>query len=113
MDNNELLGKMIEYQIDTFKDSRELQESFDDLQEAYRTQCVANAHLVERLKGITDFVKYERYCTREDLMAILHIEEEQDKVTDDFTADDLPFGQKDGRGDALEILSKEMEEMAK
>lgn len=111
MDNNELLGKMIEYQIDTFKDLRELQESFDDLQTAYRMQCVANAHLVERQKGITDFVKYERYCTREDLMAMLHIEE--DKVADDFTADDLPFGQKDRNSDALEILSKEMEEMAK
>lgn len=44
-------------------------------------------------------------------MAMLHIEE--DKVADDFTADDLPFGQKDRNSDALEILSKEMEEMAK
>lgn len=117
MDNNELLGKMIEYQIETFRDLKKLQEE-------YRMQCTANTHLCElntllneRLKTITDYVKREQYCPREDLVAMLGIDE-QDDAADDITADDLPFGpteftsipaqfvRKD-EGDALERASKE------
>lgn len=115
-DHNELLGKMIEYQIQQFdclgtlqEEYKDLHQEYVDLQEVYRVQCVTNAHLIEQLKRINEFVIANRYISCEDLMAMLHLDEEPD----DFTADDLSFGQKESKGDALEILSKEMEEMAK
>lgn len=116
-DNNELLGRMIEYQIETYRDLKRLQEE-------YRMQCTANTHLGElnvqlneRLKTITDYVRREQYCPREDLMSMLGIDGEDD-AADDITADGLPFGPTEftaipthfvrkNDGDALERAAKE------
>ncbi len=75
--DNELLKAMIEYQISTFKDLQKLQAEHSDLQAAYRMQCVTNAHLIEQLKYIRDYIKKQTYLTREDLMAMLDLEEDE------------------------------------
>lgn len=103
MDNNELLKAMIEYQISTFKDLQKLQAEYSDLQAAYRMQCVTNAHLIEQLKYIHNYIKTQPYITREDLMATLGLEEDE------------PVGccQCKHGEDALSALTEDMQEVGR
>lgn len=107
MDDNELLGRMIEYQISTSKELAALRKEYDELQTAYRLQCVANAHLAEQLRSVKGYVINNKWPSREDLMAVLGIDD-MDELTLTETVDDLPFGPEN---DALQTAAEQTEEM--
>lgn len=80
---------MIELQIKIFseltalrKEYTDLQEVYSDIQDAYRVQCVMNTRLTEQMKCIKEFVLGNRYLVREDLMAMLGLDEEPGKTAD-------------------------------
>jgi hypothetical protein len=89
MEDNNVLEKMIEMQITTFKQVAALQQALDDLQTAYRLQCVTNAHLAKTLQIVAGYVQRETYLSRDELAVLLGLPECDCKCKQGEAADEL------------------------
>ena len=89
MEDNNVLEKMIEMQIATFKQVSTLQQALDDLQTAYRSQCVTNAHIAKTLQVVTGYVQRETYLDRDELSVLLGLPTCRCKCEQEETVDEL------------------------
>lgn len=89
MEDNNVLEKMIEMQIATFKEVSRLQAELGDLQTAYRAQCVTNAHLAKTLQVVTGYVQRETYLDRDELSVLLGLPSCRCKCEQGEAADEL------------------------